>query len=561
MKRYSFIFAGLVLVLLMGSYSRAQPQDESRWEKILLSFQERPRYYLAQAKESNVPGMPSGGTEGKSPQEPLVLSLDDCIRMAVQNNLDIAVEGYNPKIVEQDIIREKAAFDPFFDTAASYWDYRVPTNRKIFATTGVTATGQAIVEERDLPDKHQSWDVNFGWRQNLVTGTYYELRFNNDYWKSLLDREIVNLSYQFNPAYTSLGSLRVGQALLRNFGIDVNKTRIYIAQNNTNISLQQFRSRVFGVIWQVQTAYWDLAAVIANLEINRRSLKLAQDLLQINKAKVKAGTLAPLDIVSAEAEVASRVTGVITAENQIRNVEDLLRRAMNLPGDAEMWQRPVKPADKPTFEAQALSVEESMAKALSLRPDYAQSKLDLQSRDVFKRYAKNQLLPSLSLQGTAGLNSIGESYRDNLDSLGTGDWYNYGVGLVLEVPIGNRLARAQYTQASLDQEKSKTSLVNLEQQILIEIRVIIRNVETNLKTIASTRQNRILQQKKLEVEQKKLSVGMSTNFEVLRVQRDLISAETDELQALLDYKRSLINLERAEGSILEKHNVVLKNGS
>ena len=558
MKRCSFVFTGMVLALLLGSYSFAPAEEDSRWEKILIP-RAQPRYYLAQAKQTNAPGMPSGGIEGKGPQESLVFSLDDCIRMAVQNNLDIAVEGYNPKIVEQDITKEKAAFDPFFNTTGSYWDYRVPTNRKIFLTTGVTPTGQAIVEERDFPDKHQSWDVNFGWRQNLVTGTSYEASFNNDRWKSLLDRTINSLYYQFNPAYTSLASLSVSQALLRNFGIDVNKSRIYIAQNNTNISLQQFRSRVFGVIWQVQTAYWDLAAAIANLEINRRSLKLAQDLLEINKAKVKAGTLAPLDIVSAEAEVASRVTGVITAENQIKNVEDLLRRAMNLPGDAQMWQRPIRPADRPTFEAQPLSVEESMAKALGLRPDYAQAKLDLQNKDVFKRYAKNQLLPSLSLQGSAGLNSIGESYHDNLDSLGTGDWYNYGVGLVLEVPIGNRSARAQYTQASLDQEKSKASLVNLEQQILIEIRVIIRNIETNLKTIDSTRQARILQEKKLEVEQKKLSVGMSTNFEVLRVQRDLISAETDELQALLNYKRSLINLERAEGSIMEKHSVVLKD--
>ena len=557
MKRYSLIFAGLVLVLLLGSYSFAQPQDESRWKKMLISFREQPRYHLAQVKETDVPGMPTGGMEGKGPQEPLVLTLDDCIGMALQNNLDIAVEGYNPKIVEQDIVREEAAFDPFFDTTASYWDYRVPTNRKVFLTTGTTATGTTIVETA-FPDKHQALDVNFGWRQNLVTGTSYEAKFNNDRWESLLDQAINNVYYQSNPSYTSQLSLTLSQALLRNFGIDVNKTRIYIAQNNTTISLQEFRSRVFGVLWQVQTAYWDLAAAIKNLEINQRSLKLAQDLLEINKAKVKAGTLAPLDIVSAEAEVASRVTGVITAENLIKNVEDLLRRVMNLPGDAQMWQRPIKPADRPTFEAQPLSVEESMARALGLRPDYAQAKLTLQNKDVFKRYAKNQLLPSLSLQGSAGLNGIGEHYHDDFHSLGSGDWYNYGVGLVMEVPVGNRLARAQYTQASLDQEKSKTDLVNLEQKILIEIRVIVRNIETNLKRIDSTRQARILQQKKLEVEQKKLSVGMSTNFEVLRVQRDLIQAETDELQALLDYKRTLIDLERAEGSIMEKHNVVLK---
>jgi outer membrane protein TolC len=552
LKRVSFVFVTLALALLWGSCSLAETRDESRWEKLLLSFQRIPHYRLAQAKESEATGNPSkeGTTNGQS--GPLTLSLQDCIEMSLRNNLDIAVEGYNPKMREEDITREKAAFDPSFDAAASYWDYRVPTNRKTFVTEGLAVT------EVDLPDKRQSRDLNFGWKQNLVTGTSYEIQFNNDRWNSLLAREIVESTYQFNPAYTSVLSLTLNQALLRNFGIDINKTRIYIAQNNTSISVQQFRNQVFTVLTEAQVAYWALAASIENLEVNRRSLKLAQDLLEINKAKVKAGTLAPLDIVQAEAEVASREEGVITAENLIRNVEDRLRRVMNLPQDSQMWERPIKPSDRPTFEPQPVSVDESMKRALELRPDYAEAKIDLDSKGIFKRYAKNQLFPSLNLQGSAGLNSIGEDYHDNYRSLRTGDWYNYGVGLVLEVPIGNRAARAQYTQASLDQEKSKISLTNVEQKILVEVREAIRQIETNMKRIESTRKARILSEKKLEVEQKKLTVGMSTNFEVLRVQRDLVEAETNLLRAVLDYKTSLINLERVEGTILERHNIELK---
>jgi outer membrane protein TolC len=132
------------------------------------------------------------------------------------------------------------------------------------------------------------------------------------------------------------------------------------------------------------------------------------------------------------------------------------------------------------------------------------------------------------------------------------------VGLLLEFPLGNRSARAEYTKASLDQEKSKATLANLEQKITVEIRQAIRQIQTNRKRIDATEKARILADKKLEVEQKKLSVGMSTNFEVLRVQRDLLEAETNWIKALLDYTKSLVALELAEGTILDRHNIELE---
>ena len=537
------------MVLLWGSCSLGWAQSESRWERVAVPYLGAPRYQLAEAKGPEVSGG-AGQAEAGGPGEPLLLALQDCIGMALKSNLDIAVEGYNPKMSAEDIRREKATFDPLFYTGAYYYEYYLPTNNAFYLKY---ASGLTI-----FPDKHDNRDLNAGWKQQLVTGTSYELRYDNDRWYSRLDPALNSNFYLFNPNYTSVLSLTLSQSLLRNFGIDVNKTKIYIAQNNRNISLQQFRSRVFAVVSEVQISYWDLAAAIENLEVNRRSLKLAQDLLEINKAKVKVGTMAPLEIVAAEAEVASREEGVIVAENLIKTVEDRLRRVMNLPTDSQMWERPIKPADKPTFVPPQVSVEESLKRALELRPDYTQAKIDIANKEISKKFARNQLFPSVNLRGSAGLNGIGDTYHDNFRALRGGDYYSYSVGLVLEVPIGNRSARAEYTKASLDQEKSKTNLANMEQKITVEIRDAIRQIQTNVKRLESTEKARTLSRKKLDVEEKKLNVGMSTNFEVLRTQRDLLEAETNWLKALLGYYNSLINLERAEGTILEKHNVQLK---
>jgi outer membrane protein len=550
LKKYGLVCVG-AMALLLGFSHLVCAQGNSRWERVSILSPGIPRYHLAEGKEPQSPGSNAGEVKETATQEPLALSLQDCIMMALQNNLDIAVEGYNPKMSEEDIRKEKAAFDPLFYTDAYYANYYLPTNNAFYSSVAGRA-GQVFT------DKHQNWDLNFGWRQALPTGTSYQLSYNNDRFYSLLGREIDQTFYTFNPNYTSELGLTLSQALLKDFGIDVNKTRIYIAQNNKDISLQQFRDRVFSVIAEVQNFYWNLAAAVVNLEVNRRSLKLAQDLLEINKAKVRAGTLAPLEIVQAEAEVASREENVIVAENLIKQIEDVLRRVMNLTSESQMWERPIRTTDKPSFVPQQLSVDESLKRALELRPDYAQAQIDLANRDIYKRYTHNQLLPSLNLQGSAGLNGIGSSYHDNSRVLRGGDYYSYSVGLILEVPIGNRYARAEYTKASLDQEKSKTSLANLEQKITVEIREVVRQIQTNAKRIETTEKARLLSQKKLEVEEKKLNVGMSTNFEVLRTQRDLLEAETNWLKALLDYQRSLVSLERVEGTILEKHNIELK---
>jgi len=552
LKRYRLLQVGWTVALLLGASFLAEAQEGSKWERVSLSTGTA-RFQLAQAKGSEAPPDAPKGEEGSGTGETLILSLQDCINMALRNNLDIAVESYNPKMSAEEIRKEKGAFDPLFFTGADYNEYRLPTNRGGFYLT--LTPGYKIV-----PDEYETRDWEVGLKQRLVTGTSYQLKFENSRWLSLLEREIVANSYNFNPNYSSVFSVALTQPLLKGFGIDVNKTKINIARNNRDISLQQFRNQVFGVVSEVQSSYWDLAATIENLEVNRRSLKLAQELLEINKAKVKAGTLAPLEIVAAEAEVASREEGVIVAENLIRTAEDRLRRVMNLPKDAQMWERPIQPADKPTLADQKFSEEESLKRALELRPEYVQARIDIKSKGIYKKFTRNQLFPSLNLQGSAGLNGIGEQYHDAFRELRGGDFYSYSVGLVLEVPLGNRSARAEYVKASLDEEKSKTSLANVEQRIAIEIREAIRQTQTNLKRIDATEKARILAEKKLEVEQKKLSVGMSTNFEVLRTQRDLLEAETNWIKALLDYTKSVVGLERAEGTILERHNIQLQEG-
>jgi len=547
-KGCCIIQLGLAVALLAGTLGSVWAENSlaRSWRSgnpVLIAYDSSPN-------QENL-SSPARSAEGEGTGEPLLLSLQDCIQTALKNNLDLAVEAYNPKMSEEEIRKEKGVFDPLFYSELDYAEYKVPTNRGGFYLT--LAPGLKI-----FPDEYENrtWDV--GLKQRLLTGTSYDLRFQNSRWYSLLDPSINANFYAFNPSYTSVLSLTLTQPLLKNFGLDVNRAKINIARNNKEISLQQFRGQVFKVVSEVQSAYWDLVAAMESLEVNRRSLKLAQDLLEINKAKVKAGTLAPLEIVAAEAEVAAREEGVIVAENQIRSVEDRLRRILNLPRDSQLWERPIRPAEKPVLAEISFSEEESLKRALELRPEYVQAKKDLTNKDIYARFARNQLFPSLNLQGSAGLNGIGENWHDSFHELRGGDYYSYAVGLVLEVPLGNRSARGEYAKACLDRDKSKATLVNLEQKITLEIREAIRQIQTNRKRIDATEKARILAEKKLEVEQKKLSVGMSTNFEVLRTQRDLLEAETNWIKALLDYTKSLVELERAEGTILERHNITLE---
>jgi len=477
---------------------------------------------IAQVGAPPPPGAPGGA---------MALSLKDSIALALKNNLDITIEGFNPRLRDQDLTFEKSAFDPSAFLEFTRADNKLPAGLNLL-------TGQRVLS--DL------FDFNTGLRQKLPTGGTYELRFNN---------ELLHIpSNTVNEGLISKLALTLTQPLLKNFGFEANETNIRIATNNQSISREQLRLKVSDITTQVYNAYVELVFAIQNLEVQRRSLRLAQDLVTLNKARVRAGVAAPVEVTQAEAQEAARVQDVILGEKAVRDAEDTLKVILNIPGSGS-WGQEIQPTFSLSFEPKPIDLEDAIRKALENRYEYKSAKLDIENKEVNVRLTRNQLLPDLSFVGSVSTNGFGTSYGKDMSTLGGGDFVSYSVGVVLTVPLGNRAAESTHTKARLTTEQARTSLKQLELQIVQQVREGVRRVEANAKRVDANRAARALAEEQLRVEQRRLEAGVSTTFNVLSFQRDLSAAQANELRAIADYVESLANLEKVRGTVLEANQI------
>jgi outer membrane protein TolC len=362
----------------------------------------------------------------------------------------------------------------------------------------------------------------------------------------------------FNPSWTGGLALTFTQPLLRNAGIEVNRTFIKVAQNNAEVEQHVFRDRVLTVIGSVEQTYWELVFANENLKVAQAALKAAQELLAANRAKAKAGIMSIVDVLQAEAAVASRVEQVLVAEKAIRDQEDQLRRLLN-PGEEDLRQdMGLTPIDQPITVLEPLSLQEAIDTAIEQRPEIVQAKKNVESGELNKQFARNQLLPTLSFQGTFGLSGLGGNYGDSFTKNFSGDFYNYGAGLVLSYPLGNRSAASAYNKRQLEARNAEVALASVRQQIIVGVREAVRRVQTDFKRIETTRSARIMAEKQLQAEQERLKVGLSTTRFVLDFQRDLATAQGNELRATVDYNKSLSNLARHKATTLGRYNLELQ---
>ncbi|MGH7430981.1 MAG: TolC family protein [Candidatus Methylomirabilales bacterium] len=478
------------------------------------------------------PVEPPAASPAGPPAQVMVLSLKESILLGLRNNLDIAIEGFNPKIREADVTVAKAVFDPAAFAEIFF------SKSKLQNRSGLALN--AVNENEDI-------DGAAGIRQFLPTGANYEVRYGTN-------RNDTNTSFLqvLNPAYTNDLTLTLTQPLLKNFGVDVNRTAIKIAQNDREISGDRQRQRVMDVITQVQTAYWELVFTLEDLKVAQRSLGLAKELSQLNRARVRAGVAAPVEVTQAETDVAAREAGVTVAEKQLRDAEDRLKVVLNIPAQGE-WGGAILPADPARFDPVSLDLPGAIADGLQKRPEYRAAKVDLASRELNVRFTRNQLLPDLALEGSVGANGLGGNFGKANEELVSRDFYEGSVGLVFSFPLGNRAARAEYLKAQLGRDQARVSLRSLELNITAEVREAVRRIERDGKLVDQTRAARVLAEEQLRIETKRLEAGVSTTFEVLRFQRELAVALSAEVRSLTNYNSSIANLDRARGVALEKY--------
>lgn len=476
------------------------------------------------------------------------VSLADAALRALQSNLDISISRQTKESRLADIVVEQAKFDPTFSVNGQYSRTVNPLNRPVFG-----GTGQDLNKITTFDQRNESVTVDA--TQNILTGGNVDLNYSPA--RTNVNQNVAT-GFLFNPAYTGGLALTLTQPLLRNAGIDVTKTFIKVAQNNADVEQHVFRDRVLTVIATVEQTYWEVVFSNENLKVAQAAMKAAEELLATNRAKAKAGVMSIVDVLQAEAAVASRVEQVLVAEKAIRDQEDQLRRLLN-PGEDELRQDVrLTPTDQPVTVLAPISLQEAIDTAIDQRPEIVQAKKNLETSDINTKFARNQLLPTLSFQGTMGLAGLGSSYSGSVNNNFGGDFYNYGAGLVLSYPLGNRSAISTYNKRQLEAKNAEATLASVRQQIIVGVREAVRRVQTDFKRIETTRSARIMAEKQLQAEQERLKVGLSTTRFVLDFQRDLATAQGNELRAIVDYNKSLSNLARHKATTLDRYNLELQ---
>ncbi len=478
------------------------------------------------------------------------ISVEEAVKLALEQNLGIQIERLNPQIQDLAVAQTRAAWAPTVSSTVSNTNINSPV-------TNTFAGGQTkVTDSRFVAD--------FGVSQTLPTGANYSLGWNST--RSTTS----NFFNNFNPQLRSDIAFNITQPLLRNFRIDNIRQQLAINSKLRDRSDLELRATITQTVRNVRNAYWDLSSAIANLAAQRQSLELAQRSLRDNEKRVQIGTMAPIDIVEAQAEVARNDEAVIIAEAAITQAEDRLRGLIFDPAAADFWTVRIEPNEIGPFEEQAVDLDAAVKRAVQNRSDLQQAKNSLEQNDISIRYLRNQILPDINAEASYGLVGVGGVQLSPLTSLPIGgaipprtiaaqrgfgsvlgdvfgnSFPTWTLGVQIGYPIGTSTSEANLARARLQHSQAQTQLRNLELQVVTQVRDAARQVQTNQKRVQSARAARELSERRLEAEEKKFAAGLSTTFLVFQAQRDLAQARTSEIRAILDYNKSLVDFEAVQ---------------
>ena len=470
------------------------------------------------------------------------ISVDDAVRMALENNLGIQSERLGPQIGTLAVAQARGVYTPSLISTT--------TTRKSTEPPGnfLTGTGDIITDD--------TFRTNAGLRQFVPWGGG-SYQFTLD-----ASRQTTNAFTNYNPQLGSNFAGNYTQPLLRGFKIDTFRQQVLTSRNNQVIADIGLREQVAITTQAVRNAYFDLIGALEGFKVSRESLDLALESLKNNQTKVEVGTLAPIDIIEAEAEVASNEEAVINAEARIKTVEDRLRALVMNPSQGDFWTVRIEPSDAPTLAPIAIDVQAAITNALANRTDIARLKKQMDNVDIDIRLARNQRMPGLDL--TANYNVVGfagtqfvfgpgfpppiesqanRAFSEALRDVFGQDFRTWSVQLNFNYPIGTSQAEAALASSRLQRQQGNVSLRDLELQVTTAVRDAARQVETNLKRVDATRKARDRAERRFEAQNKRMAVGLSTTFEIFQAQRDLARQRQQEVNAMIDYNRSIVAFE------------------
>jgi outer membrane protein TolC len=464
------------------------------------------------------------------------MSLQDCIQEALQHNLDVQIERYNPQISRYNLRAAYGGYDPAFNISGQHSYSVSPGGYNPYSTNPIPAR---------ITDANT---FNSGIGGSLPWGLQYNFSGNiaEQYGSSGL--------FPFDSSDGNIG-VTLAQPLLKNFWIDNTRLGIRVAKNRLKYSEQGLRQQIITTATAVENAYYELIYAQENVKVQQEALHLAQTQLDQDNQRVQIGTLAVLDVQQDEAQVAQKKADLIAAQYTLVEDQNTLKNLLADTNYLSWHDTDIQPAATLTAPGQTFDLQESWRKGLTMRPDLLQAQLDVEKQGIQLKYDRNQLFPALNLQGSYGFSGASREFSGTFHQFNEGNAPFYTYGASLSVPLSNLGSRSQYraTKATLQQVILK--LKQLEQSVMVDIDNAVKKAQSAYQSVEATRQARIYAEAALDAEQKKYAVGKSTTFTVLQLQNTLTADRGQEIRALADYNEALVNLAAAEGSTLERNRI------
>lgn len=482
-----------------------------------------------------------------SPPAPRAITMAECLKMALQNNWDVRIQRLAPSIAYWQSEAALGAYDPVLGFKAGQNHVTMPQE------TDPNKIGPN--EEY----KQTSDSLALGLTGALPYGTRYELAHVFSHYRYQTDftppSRFPNNQRTTND-YESTLSLNLTQPLLRNFLMDQARQVILVSRKNLKISELALQMQLLNTATQVELAYYDLAGAQDLARVQEHALALAKTMLDLGRKQLDSGKATPLDVARAEAHVATIEGDLILAQQTLASAQNRLKTLIT-DDFKSLADVALTAADSMLVVPHQYDREFSWQQAMTTRPDLLQLRLESEKKDILVRFQKNQLLPAADLIGGVGARGKTSEADRAYGDLWEIKYPAYHYGLVVSLPIGNRAGRGNYQAAQAARKLAALEIKKAEQVILAEVDIAGSLIQTTLKRIPATRKAREYAQSALEMENKKLEVGASTQYVIQKLQQDLTLARQVEVQTATDYNKALVQLAYGEGSLLTKNGLGL----
>jgi outer membrane protein TolC len=386
----------------------------------------------------------------------------------------------------------------------------------------------------------------------------------------------------YNPSYSPIWTAQYTQPLMRGFKTDSTRQQLQITKINRDITDVELRATISNTLANVREAYWNYVYAVQSVDVAQQSVDLANQLVGDNQTRVQVGTMAPIDVVSAQSQAATARQNLVVAQSSMRTLELALKQLMVSGTSDPLWNATIDPVDRPEFAPETVDVQAAVRRALDQRTDLDIVRKTVASNDVTVRYLKDQLLPQADLVANYGLSGIGGTlinraggnggiggnagtitsvvpggYGDALSSLWGASYPRWTLQVNLSYPLGLSSQQAAVARARVQQNQVGVQLKQAELQVATDVTNAAISMRSNVERVQAAQAARDLADQTMRAEQSKFAVGMSTSYNVILTQRDLATAQINELQAVLNYRISVEELNRLQQTTLNTAGVTI----